>query len=479
MRGTLDARRSALAGAAAPAAAPARLFEWGKLVPPRVAGRGDRDLATFVNGRLSWHKRKEAGFRLAARAFDEERVRHAIERVALTDPEPLTRLYALRFLEPSSRAYPFTQRVILAVAREESDPKVKGQAVDLSRHFVGLSPHQTLQTWVQLLSAPVAELDSRTHGTVASLLRDRPDTPNLELGLLACITRQEVMREGRHRKRSCLDVVQRLPLRRRSAVLMAYLNRPLADLEADMPERYDQGPVGRALRLAFEDACRQPMLRRVVWRLLGEGPPPRMAADLLGTLGKHQLTPKVVTSAAQLMGQASEHRLRSDLARLLDQPGVSRKPDWGVLAWAAARDELGRLVAGGQLPAHHQRTLKRSLQRLAQKSAQRHKRDLGPHLRPDLPPLPGTAAYFGRCVLDNAREERVARDCMQGFVWLLSSWPQRRREAVAVLRGLLTQERQELPPRTRRRVENILKQLAWRYRQARLGKKEVLQCPLP
>ncbi len=433
--------------AQAPGFSKAELFQWGRVAPLPVKA-ASKDVATFMNGRLSWHKRKEAGFRISGLAYDNADVRHAIEKVALTDPDPTTRYYAVRFLEPSSRAHRFTQQVLLAVAREDADPKVKSAALSLSTTFVGLSGRQTLQTWVQLLTSRVADLKNRDLKAVLKQLSYRPNTPNLDLGLLRCLRNQEVLREGRDRKEACLDLVEKLPPERRAAILLGYLSQPLSALNNDLPGRHRGGPVAEAVGTAFRTPCQPRALRKQIWRLLKEGNDERLALPLLTALAEHQYTPAVARAVAEQLGRASDRSIRYKFKSLLERVARAHKPDWNVLAWRTARKEAGRLMRA--MDERDARDMKRLVERLDKLIAeQKHKLGLRKHLRAEGTPRASAVGYLTSCVEDQ-EDPRAKGDCAAALGWLAKTSPKLRAAAVDAMKAL-QQESSE------RRVQSRLK----------------------
>jgi len=454
---------------------PADLFEWAKLAAPRPRP-SSQDLKTFLNSSLSWDRRKEAGFRLAGLAFDDANVRHALQQVALTDPDKIARYYAVRFLAPSSRVHLFTQRVLLGVAREDSDPRTKGEALRLSEHFFGLSPLQTRQTWVQLLTARLSELSNSDFSRLVKHLGFRLDSPNLDLGLLGCLTQQEVQEEGRRRKDSCLSLARLLPAQRRTAMLLAYLDRPLTRFTNDLPDRYKGGPLGTAIRLAFEDPCRVDALARVCSRLLRESKDLRTSALLVQALAEKRLTPDVLRRAGRLAVETTDNRLRSKLIRLLENPSRNHKPPWDVLVWSTAKKVYRDLLAGGGLESYGRRTLERALEKLGKLQGEAHKAGLRRHLSRSGAPTSGATAHFTDCVLSSS-EQKTQRDCAAGLRWLALDFPRHRSRAEAAMRRLLSQTDKELHTWTRRALESSLRTLERQKSKNNTGRKKVRSCP--
>ena len=439
-----------------------QLFDWGRVMPPRARVSG-RDMATFANTRLSWQARKEAAFRLAALAHDNADVRHLFERAALTDPDKFTRLYSVRMLEPSSRTYPFTQKVILSVLREDATPDVKSRAFSLSRHFFGLSPHATAQTWVQLLTSRVAEFDNGSFAELTKLMGFRvDDMPNLDLGLAGCLKQQEVLAEGRRRKEKCLGIVEKVPPGRRTAILLSYLNQPLTELANDLPDRWRGGPFGTAIRLAFKDLCKRKTLRAVLTRLLEESLDVLTKAEIIQQMANDQLTPAVISAAAAIYAETPERSVRTKILRVLEAPRRKHEAPWGVLAWPAARAAAEKLLEG-QLERHQQRNMTSLVKSLGELEGQAHKTGLRKFLRLDGPPAPGAVDHFVRCLLTRT-SRRAQRDCAGGLRWLALSFPQRRRLAVAAIFGLLTQTRVKLHSWAKSNLRSTIRKLGYQYR---------------
>ena len=432
---------------------PLDLFQWGQVSPLPVKA-SSKDMATFIDGRLSWQKRKEAGFRISGLAYDNNNVRHAIERVALTDPDPITRYYAVRFLEPSSRAHRFTQQVLLAVAREDADPKVKSEALDLSPTFMGLSSRETLQTWVQLLTARVADLKNRDLGHVLKQLSYRPDTPNLDLGLLQCLRAQEVLREGRARKEACLDLVEKLPPERRAAILLGYLSQPISALNNDLPGQHRGGPLDNAIQTAFRTPCQPRALREQLWRLLKESNDDKLALSMLTTLAGHQNTSAVVKAVAQRLSRATDDRDMYAWMSLLERVIRRHKADWNVLAWASARKEASRLLDGSAVDERRSRELKRLVERLDKMMAEKkHKVGLRKHLRAERSPKPSAVGYLTACIKDE-QDPRAKGDCAEALGWMAKTFPRLRTSALAALKTLQGEA-------TDSRVQSRIKSALW------------------
>lgn len=452
-----------LGGRARSAEAPPEMFEWGKVSPLPVKA-ASKDVATFINGRLPWQKRKEAGFRISGLALDNADVRHAIERVALTDPDPTTRYYAVRFLEPSSRVHRFTQQVLLAVAREDADPKVKSVALDLSPSFMGLSSRETLQTWVQLLTARVADLKNRDLGSLIKQLSYRPNTANLDLGLLHCLRQQEVLREGRDRKERCLELVEMLPPERRSAILLGYLGQPISDLNNDLPGRHRGGPFEDAVKIAFRVPCQPWTLRKHVWRLLKEGNDDKVALMLLTELSRHQYTPALVKAVARRLARASEDRERYHWMSLLEQVTRSHKQDWHVLAWSTARKEAARLMDSASVDERRAKELKRLVERLEKLEQEKHKVGLRRHLRSERAPAASAVRYLSECVKGEA-DPRAQADCAAALGWMAKEYVSLRAPALAALKSL----QQEV---SERRVQGRIKSALWDLERALKAKRQ-------
>ncbi len=425
------------------------MFQWGKVAPLPVKATS-KDLATFLNGRLSWHKRKEAAFRISGLAYDNANVRHAVEKVALTDPDPITRLYAVKFLRPSARAHRFTQQVLLAVAREDADPKVKGEALTLSHSFMGLSKRETLQTWVQLLASRVADLNNRSFKLLTKSLGWRPNTPNLDLGLLRCLRQQEVLREGRDRKELCLDLVEQLPPRRRGAILLGYLGQPFDALSNDLPRRRGDGPVMEAVEIALRRPCDIKRIRGAIWRLLKEVQNPEAEATLLQALAEQQYTPAVVRAVSQRLSRASDRSTSYKLKSLLERVARGHRPDWNVTAWATARKEVSRLM--GSSDERLDRDLKRLLERLDKLRQQPHKAGLRRHLRAEGSPRASAVDYLRKCVED-AGDDRAGGDCAEALGWIALSHASLRTRALEALDAL---QRQGVGRRAQSRVRSAL-----------------------
>ena len=415
--------------------AEAELFQWGKVAPLPVKA-ASKDVATFMNGNLSWDKRKEAGFRISGLAYDSADVRHAIEKVALTDPDPTTRYYAVRFLEPSSRAHRFTQQVLLAVAREDADPKVKSEALDLAPTFMGLSARETLQTWVQLLTSRVADLKNRDLKGVLTQLSYRPSTPNLDLGLLHCLRNQEVLREGRERKEQCLELVEKLRPERRASILLGYLGQPISDLNNDLPGKHRGGPLAKAVQTAFRTPCRPRVLRKQIWRLLKENNDESLALLLLTELAEHQYTPAVVRAVAEQLNRASDRTIRYKLKSLFERAARAHSPDWNVLAWKAARKEAGRLMDSGGADERDARDFKRLAERLDKlMTEQKHKLGLRRHLQAEGTPRASAVGYLTGCVKDE-QDPRARGECAAALGWLAMTSPKLRAAAVNAMKAL-------------------------------------------
>ncbi len=443
-----------------------QLFDWGRVMPPKARVSG-RDMATFANTRLTWHKRKEAAFRLAGLAYDNANVRRLFERAALTDPDKYTRLYAVRMLEPSSRSYRFTQKVILAVLREDANPEVKSYAFSISRHFFGLSPHETAQTWVTLLTSKVAEFNNRSFATLTKLMGYRvDDMPNVDLGLVGCLKTQEVLAEGRRRKEACLDIVEKLPPGRRTAILISYLNQPLTELANDLPDRWRGGPFGSAIKQAFKDPCQRKALRAVLSRLLSEALDVRTKAEIITHMADDQLTPAMIKAAAEIYAETPDRAVRSKMELVVQGPKRRYKAPWGVLAWPAARAAAKKLL-DGNLERHQRRNMERLIKRLDKQEGEAHKTGLRKYLRPDGPPAPGAVDHFVQCVLASASPQegrRAGRDCAGGLRWLALTFPQHRRLAVAAILGLLTQKRVKLHSYARSSLRSTISKLGYMYR---------------
>ena len=480
LRGALRSRPEfAGPGGKLPAAVSADLlFDWGRVMPPRAKVSG-RDMATFANTRLTWHKRKEAAFRLAALAYDNADVRHLFERAALTDPDKYTRLYAVRMLEPSSRSHRFTQKVILAVLREDANPEVKSYAFSISQHFFGLSPHETAQTWVQLLTSKVAEFNNRSFANLTKLMGFRvDDMPNVDLGLIGCLKTQEVLDEGRRRKEACLDIVEKLPPGRRTAILISYLNQPLTELANDLPDRWRGGPFGTAIKVAFKDPCQRKVLRAVLGRLLSEALDVRTKAEIITHMANDQLTPAVIRAAAEIYGETPDRKVRSKMEQVVQGPKRRYKAPWGVLAWPAARAAARKLL-DGNLERHQRRNMESLLKSLDKAEGQAHKTGLRKYLKPDGPPLPGAVDHFVQCILSSTspREgRRAARDCAGGLRWLALTFPQHRRLAVAAIFGLLTQKRVKLHGYARSSLRSTISKLGYIYRKQPTDQGQWGQC---
>ena len=476
LRSALRSRAEFAGGTGEPTATVSadQLFDWGRVMPPK-ARVSSRDMGTFANTRLSWHQRKEAGFRLAGLAYDNADVRHLLERAALTDPDKFTRLYAVRFLEPASRTYRFTQKVILAVLREDATPDVKSRAFTLSKHFFGLSPHETAQTWVQLLTSRVAELDNHSFGSLTKLIGFRvDDMPNLDLGLAGCLKQQEVLAEGRRRKENCLNIVEKVPPGRRTAILISYLDQPLTELANDLPDRWRGGPFGTAIKLAFKDPCQARALRAVLTRLLGESTDPRTSAEIIKQMADNQLTPAVIKAAAKVFADSMDRDVRTKMERVIGGPKRKYMPPWGVLASPASRAAAEELLKG-EVSRYQRRELTSLIKRLEKLEGEAHKTGLRKHLRADGPPAPGAVDHFVNCILTN-KEGRAQRDCADGLRWLALNFPRRRRMAVAAILGLLTQTRAPLHDRTKRNLASTIRKLGWQYRKQPMDQGQWGQC---
>jgi hypothetical protein len=170
----------------------------------------------------------------------------------------------------------------------------RSHALDLSEGFFGLSAIQTLQTWVYLLGSKVAELDARSFDSLVQHLSARPDTPNLDLGLLSCLRRLEVLREGRAGKERCLDLLLRVPPSRRTNVLLGYLALPLDAARTDLAHNDGDGPFSRALRLFLRGGCRLDALWHVLDRQLGRSSDLQLTAILVGAMLRISATPELV-----------------------------------------------------------------------------------------------------------------------------------------------------------------------------------------
>ena len=379
-------------------------------------------------------------------------------------------------LEPSTRRHRFTQQVVLAVLREDADPKVRGSAFDLSEHFFGLTPQQTAQTWVQLLAAKVNEFGTRSHGRLVKLMQFRMETANLDLALIQCLKQQEVLREGRDRKKRCLELVEQVPPRRRSAILMAYLNRPLSALGNDLPDRWKRGPFGEAARLLLEDRCQMTAARKLLWRLLEETNDPRTSAVVLTALAENQITGRVLRVAGKLYGQATDRHVRDKLYKLLMSMDRRHYAPWGVLARPAVAQVVRDALEQGNLDRHHRRRLERLLKGLSSRRKMPHRAGLAQHLRADAPPAPAAIDYFARCVMEH--KGRAAKDCAGGLHWLAATYPQLRRQAVAAALGLARQTRQELARRARYPLQSVTRNLRSKLRKLPEDQPQWGQCPL-
>lgn len=412
-----------------------RLFDWGKLSPPRGRYKG-RDLAIWQRqggSATQRSKRIEAGKRLSGLAYDVPAIRHAFERSALEDPDHVIRHYALTFLGPSSRRYPFTQRVILQVLREDGNPKIRGEAFTLSRAFVGLSLQPTLQTWVELLRTKEAELGARDHAGVAKLLALRPDAPNLDLGLITCLKQEEVLaRGGDKRKRSCLDVVKALPSRRRARILRELLDQPLSSFGKIDSYSF----FASAARLAFADGCSARDLQVILGRRLTEANEPKALKAIVGALEKSEPTPGLVTVYRAAYERTNDRMTRYAVFQALRKITYWREPPWGVGAWATAKQVVEQLTSSASSRDRRGMVrLQQKLDSLAQQAPQRA--GIAAHLDEAGLPKASAVDYLASCVLAAQPARRGRYDCIEGLRWLVLSHPQHRRRALGAVYGLL------------------------------------------
>jgi hypothetical protein len=458
-----------------------QMMTWGRIEPPRVRPTGV-ELATFASSAAPVAARIAAGWRVARQAFDNANVRHVLEHAALFDVNARLRQEALRMLEPASRSHAFTQRVILAVARQDVDPGVRSQALELSKGFFGLSATQTLQTWVYLLGSKVAELNQRGFASLAQHLAARPDTPNLDLGVLSCLRRVQVLEQGRRRKERCLRLLDKIPPPRSTNVLLGYLSLPLDSARTDLPDERGEGPFSSAVKMALEGGCRLDALWHVLYSQLRHSSDPQTTAVLLGAMLRIHATPELVGRHAELLRAPDEQELRdpkqSKLRRAVAEDFAvalrKKQPPWNVLGWAAIRQaveqHLPRLREGATSRDQYWlraelRRFERLLKQLGQQEQLKHRVALARHLRPGAPPdvEPEAIDHLTRCALQGGEEAR--QDCAEALGWLVLTYRGRvRRQAVAASYGLLRQTRHPLSQKAAESLQTTLGTLTRRYR---------------
>ena len=450
MRRGFDGRGAVWRASASPGVA-----DWGRIRPPRVNAKSG-DLAVFLNTRLSNDRRLEAGKRLSARAYDEATVRHAFEHVALTDPQPLMRYYALRFLRPSSRRHRLTQRIILGVLREDADPKVRAEAFELSEAFVGLALTETLDTWVSLLPSKIAAFGPRPFSRLVKLLSARAaKVPNLEAGLLKCLLQREVLRGGKRRRAQCMEIVEALPAPRRQAVLIRYLDRPVRELRGELPrERYDSGPIPAALRLLRRQKCLSPQLVTVLLRHVQSEVTPLYKRGIVEALVNAAPSSAALRFFEQLLRESEDERLRRLAIDGLRAAARSNRVPWGIPHAKRVRAIAGRSQSAGRLSDLERRSLERLIERIAKAARPAHRLALRAQLRSGRPPKPAVVDHFARCA--RSGQARVRRDCISGLLWLAGDFPGLRASAQREIRKLV---QSDASPRswTRRRLESALK----------------------
>lgn len=471
-------QRRAVPGAEALDTDLSQLMTWGRIQPPKVRPTG-KDLSAFANSALPVDQRIKAGWRVARQAFDNAEVRHALEHAAIFDVNARLRQEVLRMLEPASRNHAFTQRVILAVARQDVDPDVRSRAVELSKGFFGLSPTQTLQTWVTLLGSKVAELKQRTFESLVQHLSARPDTPNLDLGVLSCLRRIQVLKQGRRRKERCLTLLRKIPPPRSANVLLGYLSLPLDSARTDLPDDRGRGPFARAVKMSLSGNCRLNALWHALQKQLPRSQDPQTTAILLGAMIRIQATPELVGRYAELVQAEGEEAfadykrstLRKVVAEDLKMALRKNQPPWNVLGWDAVRQlaerHIPRIKSAASSRAKYWlraelEIFERLLQSVGERQRQKHRVALGRYLYPGAPPAVNLEAidHLTGCALQDASQQ----DCADALGWLALAYDGRiRRHAVAAIYGLLRQTRQPLRQKAASALEASLEALTKRY----------------
>lgn len=457
------------------------LFDWGKLTIPKPRINSN-DMRLFANRSAKRDDRLAAGRRLSGLAYDRPHIRHLFERVLLNDRDPVMRHYAFRFLIPSSRKYRLTQQIILSVARNDGDKDLRHRAFDLSPSFLGLSLHETLQTWVLLLYAKPTEFE-RT-ATLAKILGSRPNVPNLDLALAACLTQTEVFKhKGQERKKACLNLADQLPPARRARLTSKHLEKALANTTKIDP----YGPFAKAAQMMRNAGCEeQTKLQTMLLSGLNRIRDAESQEELLKALAGTYPRPFVVQSYIDLLHTTKEPRVFRELLAGLSAVSRLRYPPWGVLSWQKVKEAAEKVVAGSadtQLvwdprfrPAQQQRRLKNFrgeaksiLSRMSRLESNAPRRELGRHLNADETPRPSALGYFRKCMLtmgnDKAKNDKAKRDCAAGLRWLALHYPKSRREAVATVQGLLQNPDRPVPRAVSWSLLQILRDVDTLYRE--------------
>jgi|GEM_PF-6354386 len=451
------------------------LFDWGKINIPKTRA-SSKDMRLFASQRAKREDRIAAGKRLSGLAYDRPNVRHLFERVLLRDRNSAIRYYALRFLVPSSRKYRLTQQIILAVARNDGDKELRHRAFDLSPSFLGLSLRETLQTWVLLLYAKPTEFE-RT-GALTKLLGSRPNVPNLDLALAACLTQTEVFRhKGQRRKKACLDLVDKLPASRRARLSGKHLENTLTT--ANKIDRH--GPFAKAARLMRGAGCEeQKNLQKLLVRGLERIRDAASQEELLKALAGTYPRPFLLQSYLKLLRNTKESRVFRQLLNNVQASTRLRYPPWGVLSWGKVKAAAQEIVAGSAdarlvwdsrfRPKEQKRRLKRFhgeaksiLRRISRLDSMPVRQGLKDHLNADETPQPAAIDYFRNCLFTNTKEKNL-RDCTAGLHWLALHYPKHRRKAVAIVQGLLHKRGRPVLKRIRWSLIHILRDIDTLYR---------------
>jgi hypothetical protein len=450
------------------------LFRWPKLSAPPKRAIG-ADARSFSRAREDRSRRIEAGMRLASLAYDSADVRHLIEHVLLSDTDPVIRLYALRFLEPASRRHRFTQHVVLNIARNDGDPKVRGQAFELSPAFLSSSPAQTLQTWVELLAARPAEFAG--HAKLVKLLVARPDLPNLDLALSRCLAQRSVMAaRDRQRKQACLSIARELPAARRTRLMMSYVDRPSASFGH---RRDSYGPYGSAVRQALEGGCSSVhAAQRALIQRAEQGKDAQQKRTVLDSMSKGYPFPEVSAYYRRELLSSRDREVMFAALSALESIRYQHYPPWAVLSWDLAARTLAELSREGGLEqrlggerAFVVRNLRarsqsgyRSVQQFNQR--QRHRLALKPHLSVDEQPAASALPYFVSCVQTTAGREQT--DCATGIHWLALYHKPYRQAALSAALALLRQKQVRLERHARQVLLKVQQHLTQLYREGRI-----------
>jgi hypothetical protein len=254
--------RAARAPNASPGAAkeePRKLpFSWGEVQIPDLrfsAGKVDLDAKSG--------EERAASLRLLTSLVlaDDPGARNHLESCALGHKDPQLRRGCLAALAPASRRHPPTQRVVIEAYRKDKNGDVRKEAGEQMLYFTGPARKEAVQAWL--------ESAARCEGS--GPLDQLGDLPNLDLAVDRCLFECGKKPKYQRSKRSCIELMEPIPHRRRMAILWKYLQETNPDspyyLEGGGASEGSRGTDWQwAAEKAIEQATRwDPAIEDIFW----------------------------------------------------------------------------------------------------------------------------------------------------------------------------------------------------------------------